>query len=304
MITPNVYSETSDLRIVVLGTPNDFGDTPILEDCYDPKSRENIVLGTFPLQDSVNFEMNEFLKVLEKYNVEVLRPTNIPNLNQIFARDISFVIEDKIIVPNIILERREEIKAISHVFNIISENNILTMPENSRVEGGDVMIWNDYIFIGYSREEDFNNYKVARTNFEAVSFIQKQFPHKTVRAFELNKSDLDPRENALHLDCCFQPVGKRSAILYMQGFKNKADVDFLVDLFSEKNIIFISKEEMYNMNANVFSISENVVVSEKNFLRLNKELRNRGLIVEEIEYSQIAKMEGLLRCSTMPLVRE
>jgi N-dimethylarginine dimethylaminohydrolase len=61
---------------------------------------------------------------------------------------------------------------------------------------------------------------------------------------------------------------------------------------------------MYNMNSNVFSISENIVVSEKGFTRLNTELRKRGFIVEEIQYSEIAKMEGLLRCSTMPLKRK
>ena len=61
---------------------------------------------------------------------------------------------------------------------------------------------------------------------------------------------------------------------------------------------------MYNMNANVFSISENVIVSEKRFTRLNIELRKRGFTVEEVSYAEIAKMEGLLRCSTMPLIRE
>ena len=58
------------------------------------------------------------------------------------------------------------------------------------------------------------------------------------------------------------------------------------------------------MNSNIFSISEKVIVSEKGFTRLNNELRNRGFFVEEIQYSKIAKMEGLLRCSTMPLKRK
>jgi len=37
---------------------------------------------------------------------------------------------------------------------------------------------------------------------------------------------------------------------------------------------------------------------------LNKWLREEGFTVEEIDYSQISKQGGLLRCSTMPLVRE
>ena len=58
------------------------------------------------------------------------------------------------------------------------------------------------------------------------------------------------------------------------------------------------------MFSNVFSISERVVVSEKSFTRLNNWLRNNEFIVEEIPYAEISKQEGLLRCSTMPLIRD
>ena len=39
-------------------------------------------------------------------------------------------------------------------------------------------------------------YKVARTNIEGVNFIKEKFPNKQVKAFELNKSDVDPKQNA------------------------------------------------------------------------------------------------------------
>ena len=304
MIELNIHNESSELEIVILGLPDSFGDTPKLEKCYDPKSKEHVIAGTFPLQVDVTKEMSEFLSVLRNHNVKVIRPENTDGLNQIFTRDISFVIENKFIIPNIIEERLDEIKAISLIISEIPKQNILRMPQQSRAEGGDVMPWNEFIFVGYSEEEDFNRYRVARTNKEGVQFLEKEFPNKKVKAFELKKSDENPRENALHLDCCFQPLGTRNAIMYKDGFKNNEDVDFLINLFGEENIILINQEEMYNMNSNVFSISENIVVSEKGFTRLNTELRKRGFIVEEIQYSEIAKMEGLLRCSTMPLKRK
>ena len=77
-----------------------------------------------------------------------------------------------------------------------------------------------------------------------------------------------------------------------------------MDYFGRSNIIEISKEEMYNMNSNIFSISDNIIVSERGFVRLNNLLRSKGFVVEEIPYLETAKMEGLLRCSTMPLIRE
>jgi N-dimethylarginine dimethylaminohydrolase len=46
------------------------------------------------------------------------------------------------------------------------------------------------------------------------------------------------------------------------------------------------------------------VVSEQKFDRLNTWLREKGFTVEEIPYAEIAKQEGLLRCSTLPLVRD
>tara|TARA_B100000683_G_scaffold193288_1_gene186285 strand:+ start:21948 stop:22862 length:915 start_codon:yes stop_codon:yes gene_type:complete len=304
MIKLNVHNETSELSVVILGIANDFGGTPNLEDCYDPKSKEHVISGTFPLQSDITKEINEFLEILEKYNVDVLRPKNIPNLNQVFSRDISFVIADKLIVPNIIEDRKQEIEAISHIFKTIPEEDVIIMPKGTRAEGGDVMLWNNYIFIGYSEKDDFDAYKVARTNIEAVNFIKDKFPNKQVKAFELNKSDINPKQNALHLDCCFQTIGLDKAIMYKEGFKNQNDIDFLINLFGEENMLFITKEEMYHMNSNVFSISQNVIVSEKGFTRLNNELRKKGFIVEEIQYSEIAKMEGLLRCSTMPLIRK
>ena len=86
--------------------------------------------------------------------------------------------------------------------------------------------------------------------------------------------------------------------------RDRSDIDFLISHFGEDNIIFISRDEMYQMNSNIFSISPQVVISEKGFERLNKELRNKGITVEEVPYAEIAKMEGLLRCSTLPLRRK
>ena len=178
------------------------------------------------------------------------------------------------------------------------------MNNTCRIEGGDVILNNKDIFIGYSKKDDFENFKVARTNESAVNEIKNIFPNKNVFSFELKKSDLKPDENALHLDCCFQPIGQGFAIIYENGFKNKSDINLLIDMFGNNNLIRISKQEMYEMNSNVFSISENIIVSEMGFNRLNNILREKGFIVEEIKFSEIAKMEGLLRCATLPLYRK
>jgi len=304
MMKISIENETQRLRVVVVGIADDFGGTPKEEECYDPKSREYVKAGTFPIEKDCIAEVNALVHVFEKYEVEVLRPQNIKELNQIFPRDIAFAIDNKLVISNVIDNRKEEVSAIDEVLNQIAKEDIIRMPKDARAEGGDVILWNNYIFVGYSKKEDFEDYIVARTNKAGLNFLSATFLNKNVKGFELNKSDEDPRENALHLDCCFQPIGKDMAILYKGGFKNEEDVEFIVNHFGGDNIIEISKEEMYNMNANVFSISENVIVSEEGFTRLNGELRKRGFIIETVPYAEIAKMEGLLRCSTMPLIRE
>jgi N-dimethylarginine dimethylaminohydrolase len=300
-----INDETSRLKKVILGIGTSFGGVPKLEETYDPKSKENILRGTFPKEEDIIKEMEAFAKVLEKHNVEVFRPDNIENYNQVFARDISFVIDDKFIKTNMIDDRAREVDAISDVIDQLKPEQILIPPADARIEGGDVMPWKEFLIVGYSKEPDFSKYTVSRTNEAGVEFLRKSFPHKKIRAFELNKSDDDPKNNALHLDCCFQPVNRHKAIVYKGGFKNIEDYERIINYFGQENVFEITRDEMYDMNSNVFSISPEVVVSERNFIRLNNHMRNVwGMTVEEIPYSEISKMEGLLRCSTMPLERE
>jgi len=304
MLKLNVKNETSRLRAVILGTAKNNGPTPKVEECYDPKSIEHVKAGTYPKEEDMIIEMEAVAAVFKKYGIDVYRPKIIENCNQIFSRDIAFVIEDKIIRANILPDREEEIHAIDFIWNQIAPDKRIILPDECHAEGGDVMPWNDYIFIGTYSGDDYSDYITARTNMDAVIAIQEYFPNKKVKSFELRKSNTNPRENALHLDCCFQPIGKDKAILHKNGFIHEFEYQWLVDFFGKDNIFEITKEEMYNMNSNIFSISEEVIVSEKNFKRLNTWLRDKGFIVEEVPYAEIAKQEGLLRCSTLPLIRD
>ncbi|WP_262733167.1 MULTISPECIES: dimethylarginine dimethylaminohydrolase family protein [Gaetbulibacter] len=304
MLKLNVKNETSRLRAVVLGTAKSNGPTPKIEDAYDPKSLEHIKAGTYPLEADMVNEMEAVAKVFEKYDVKVYRPNIIEDCNQIFARDIAFVIDDVFVKANILPDREEELEAIQYVIDQIDPKKVIRPPEEAHIEGGDVIVWNDHIFIGTYRGADYSDYIVARTNQLGVDYITEKFPHKTIKSFDLRKSQVNPRDNALHLDCCFQPIGTNKAILHKEGFLVEEEYEWLLNFFGEENCFVITKDEMYDMNSNVFSISEDVIISEKNFTRLNTWLRKNGFTVEEVPYAEIAKQEGLLRCSTMPLIRD
>ncbi len=304
MLNLNVKNETSRLRAVVLGTAESNGPTPTAEEAYDPKSLEHILAGTYPSEEDMKTEMAAINAVFHKYNVEVFRPKLIKDCNQIFTRDIGFVIDDKFVIANILPDRAPEFKAIDYIISQIDPKNVIQPPEEVHIEGGDVLLWDDHIFIGTYKGSDYSQIKTARTNLAGVEFIREMFPHKMVKEFDLVKSTTEARDNALHLDCCFQPIGHDKGIIYEGGFRDKNDYEYLEKLFGHENLFHITREEMYHMHSNVFSISPDIVVSERNFTRLNNWLRANGFMVEEVPYAEIAKQEGLLRCSTLPLVRD
>ena len=301
----HVQSETSRLRAVVLGLPYSPGPTPTLDQTFDSKSYESVLHGVYPVEEDMVKEMDAFLAVLKKYDVDVYRPAPVKKCNQVFSRDVGFVIDDKIIVSNIIPDRQEEIDAYEEIYRQIHYKQIYNLPESVHVEGGDVVLYKDYIFLGQYDFPDYRQVKTARTNRLALDYLKMIFPEKTIIPLNLLKSDTDPYQGILHLDCTFMPVGRDKAIIYKKGFMNPRDADHLIDIFGKENVFEITTEEMYFMNSNVFSISEDVVVTEEHFTRLNKHLREKwGMTVETVPYREISKMGGLLRCSTLPLRRD
>ena len=276
----NIKSETGRLREVILGLPYSNGPVPTLDETFDSKSYESVKNGVYPTEASIIREMEAFEAVLKKYGVKVHRPSLVTNCNQ------------------------AEIDAYESVYRNIHYKNIYNLPEAVHVEGGDVILYNDTILLGQYNFDDYSSLKTARTNRLAQDYLQMIFPGKKIIPLNLRKSDTDPYEGILHLDCTFMPVGRGKAIIYRDGFINPRDAERLVRMFGKQNVFELTKEEMYWMNSNIFSISEDVVVVEENFTRLSDWLRKQGITVEPVPYREISKMGGLLRCSTLPLIRD
>ncbi len=304
MLRLNVNNETSKLKAVVLGIGNSLGSVPTANECYDPKSRFHVLNGTYPKEVDVISELDYFNNIFLKYDINVFRPSILKNVNQIFSRDIGFVIGNKFFISNTIKERSKEIEGLNGLFKKIKYDDLVYLPKNCSVEGGDIILHDEYIFVGTCEKNKFDDYKTARTNQGAINFIKKYFPEKKIISFSLIKSDADYQKLALHLDCCFQPVGKNKLVVCPEAFLSEDDYNWILNTFKKENIFEISLLEMNKLKCNFFSISQNIVVSEISFSRLNNWLRSNGITVEEISYNEISKQGGLLRCSTLPLIRE
>ena len=83
MLKLHINNETSRLRAVILGIANSNGGIPKLEDCYDPKSIDHVLAGTYPKEQEMILEMDAVAQVFEKYDVQVFRPDIIENYNHV-----------------------------------------------------------------------------------------------------------------------------------------------------------------------------------------------------------------------------
>lgn len=285
----NVKNETSKLKSVIVGIAYDRGDH-VFEN--NPKITEHKNKGTLPSESILINQVNALVYALKANGIDVYRPANLPAQDQIFARDISFVIDDIMVKSSMKKKNRAaEQEGINYLFNRVNREKFIEPPETANIEGGDVILYDDYIFLGLGE----------RTNYSGYEFLEESFPNKTIIPFMLNVSD-NPREHILHLDCAFQPIGDKYGIIFDDGFKRFPDA--IYDIFGEKNLIRINQDEMYEMFPNVFSLSPEKLISDVRFTRLNKILRKKGIETIEVPYGEVSKFGGLFRCSTCPLERE
>ena len=284
-----VCNETAPLESVILGIGVDRGQPRGINPMIRKHMREN----TSPTEARICSEIRTFEKVLLDNGVQVYRPMNLNQTEQIFTRDIGFVIEDYFFVSNMkYAVRAVELDGIKYILDEIDPNKIIEVPKDVIIEGGDIILWDEFIFVGLGE----------RTNEKGLAFLADFFPNKTVLGFDLVVDPIDVNKNILHLDCTFQPIGQDQAIIYLDGFK--APPSALLELFPADRLIKVNLDEKNKMFPNIFSISPTKIVIEQHFYRLKEELQQRGFEVFEVEYSETSKLSGLLRCSTLPLKRK
>ena len=296
-------NEWDALHTVVVGTAQSMGGTPLLEEAYDPKSKEHIRTGTFPAEADCLSELDGLASLLEAHDIRVLRPEVLDDLNQIFARDVGVVIDDRLVATRMISDRAAEWHGIAPLLQGVRDSHVLTPPEGVRVEGGDVMPMNGEIWVGHSAAADFATFTTSRTNEAALDWLSDQYTDWRIRGFELTKSDDEPRANALHLDWCLSVLAGGHAIFHANGLKHEEDRAFIRSRFEGK-LLEVNADQMYDMQCNLISITPEDVVSCPTFGQVNAQLHDWGYRVHTTPLQETAKMEGLLRCVTLPLFRQ
>jgi N-dimethylarginine dimethylaminohydrolase len=224
-----------------------------------------------------------FVKTLEQHGVEViLLPYHKRYPEQVFTRDIGFTLGQTVFVAkmanNVRIGEEEQLKEWLEE----EEISFFNLAEDL-IEGGDVIIDRDTIFIGISK----------RTNEKAIRHLQSILTPFTIITIPINNK-------YLHLDCVFNVVSPNVAIVYPPALtKNDLEV-----IHARYECIVVPEKEQVTLGTNVLGIGNKRIISLPQNKVVNKELRKRGFEVIEVDVSEIIKSGGAFRCCTLPILRK
>nr|WP_106779275.1 dimethylarginine dimethylaminohydrolase family protein [Lysinibacillus timonensis] len=224
-----------------------------------------------------------FVRSLKEHGVEViLLPYHKKYPEQVFTRDIGFTLGQTIFVAKMATKVRAGEENVLKLWLEDEEISYYNLVEE-QIEGGDVVIDQDTIYVGLSN----------RTNQKAVEQLQRLL-------VKFNVIPIAFKEKYLHLDCVFNVVSPEVALIYPKALTQK-DIDYFSTRY---DLIEVSEEEQFQLGTNVLSIGNKRVLSLPVNEKVNNQLRNRGFQVIEVDITEIIKSGGSFRCCTLPILRE
>ena len=272
------FTEYNVLKKVILCQPQYMNIRDVINETQKHFKNEGIHI------EKALKQHDEFVDTLRGQGIEViLLPYHKKYPEQVFTRDIGFTLGETIFVADMasdvrngeenVLKQWLEDEEISY-YNIIGH----------QIEGGDVIIDRDTIYIGLS----------DRTNREAIEHLQNLLK----KQFDIILIDFQSKY--LHLDCVFNIVSPELAIIYPSALKPEQ-----IELFKSRyELIEVSEEEQFTLGTNVLSIGYNKIISLPINKKVNEELRKRGFEIIEVDITEIIKSGGSFRCCTLPIHRE
>ncbi len=184
--------------------------------------------------------------------------------------------------------RKKEYVGIQKFIDSMSPDNVIHVPEDVVIEGGDIVVDKGYVFVGLSQ----------RTNEAGIQFLKSQLEHTDFVIVEVPLKSVDEGEDCLHLDCVFVPVGTGHALVYSEGISRIPK-----ELKDTYQWIEVNREEQKNLATNVLSLSPTRVISRDSSTRVNEALSQIGLEVILLNFDEAPKSGGSFRCCTLPLKR-
>lgn len=273
---PGCRSEYAPLKQVILCPPRFLEIREVINRTQRHFADENID------REKAQQQHQHLVDILGKLGVEVIQLHPDPRFSeQVFTRDIGFTVGPRLYISRMEKPIRQGEESLLTGW-LQKEGIPFSRITEGSIEGGDVLLDGDTLYIGDS----------GRTSRKAIAALRRDLPH-------LNVVSLGFPEKYLHLDCLFNPLSSREALIYPHAF---ADSD-LRRLASRYSLIEVSEEEQFRLGTNVLSVGYRTVISQPVNPGVNEKLRRRGFTVIEVDLSEITKSGGAFRCCTLPLLR-
>ncbi|MCG7335256.1 dimethylarginine dimethylaminohydrolase family protein [Sporosarcina sp. ACRSM] len=270
-------TEYDTLRRVILCPPKFMAIEEVINDVQKKYEDENINVELAMKQHK------EFERTLKEHGVEVIKlPASEQFPEQVFTRDIGFTVGDELFVSEMASEIRQGEEEVLEDW--LEEEEIPFQTTTDRVEGGDVIVDRQTVYVGIS----------SRTSEAAVRQLKHDLPDH-----EIVQVPFD--EKYLHLDCVFNILSPEVGLIFPKALDQQT-IDMLAD--RKYKLIEVSEEEQFTMGTNVLSIGDKKVFSLPQNKNVNAAMRAHGFEVIEVDFSEIIKSGGSFRCCSMPVVRE
>ncbi len=275
-LSAHSQSEYDPLRRVLLCPPRFMEIKDVINDVQKRYKDENIDV------NKALHQHNEFVQALINQGVQIdlIEPAeNYPE--QVFTRDIGFTIGETVFISEMASEIRQGEEQELQKWMETRDVNFKRLAGH-RIEGGDVIIDRDTVFVGIS----------SRTSKKAIQELQAELPNFEIAPISFN-------EKYLHLDCVFNILSPTEALIFPEAL-DAATIRMLAERYT---LIRVNEQEQFALGTNVLSIGNRKVFSQPQNQQVNKHLTARGFHVIEVDYSEIIKSGGAFRCCTMPLIR-
>ena len=254
-------------------------------------------------------EREELAALLERYGVEVLRPRKLTEeelalatlpegpthgrgLSNFFVRDPFIVIGDHVIEANFRKEyRRYEALTARDLFQGCASyvglpvSDISDMEAGPFLEGGDVLVYHNRIFVGNSG---------YGSNSAGIQWLRDY-----IAPYGYEVEEVRLQGHILHLDCVMSLVREGLMIVCEESL-----AEGIPETFRDWDKILVPEKDAEILAVNGMAINPDVYITDIAFRdTIGKELEARGIKVEYLDFMATRLSAGSVRCSVQPLLR-
>ncbi|MGW1107382.1 dimethylarginine dimethylaminohydrolase family protein [Streptomyces sp. NPDC002540] len=287
MLTPHATSEYGTLRHVAMRHAGDVTRDLDGPDVHPVLARQKTTSTWAKYSPAtVRAQQDTLISLLRSRGTKVTLLDEVPGCSvQHYPRDIAFVIDHVLVMARLNSEHRlPEADALAPLLTDVP--HVVHLDEGT-IEGGDVMLHTGAVLVGLGEE----------TSPTGIRALQRALAHHGVER-EVRPVPFAV-DGIVHLDDHFTIVAPDIALIHRGVFPR----DQLRWFEQHFDLINVTEDEARTVQANVLAIAPVTVIVAAGSDRIAAQLAARGLEVLTVDYSEVTRIPGSLRCTTLPLTR-